>query len=137
MRVGAVETPVPDSGTAKMRSLHPGYDARLRSGPCAASKKYQRAGWVLALLFIVLFVEPNAIDHQLSRVFFLNINHGHRRAAGSAANSITNLDIVVIRHRFLQCPPMGEGVLPAGCPMYSVPSHGERRNDRQSTPAQD
>jgi hypothetical protein len=94
--------------------------------PCPVSKKYQRPSRVLALLFIVLFVEPDAIDHQLSRVFFLNIDDGHRGAAGSAANSITDLDIVFIRHRFLQCSPMGEGVLLAGCPMYSVSSHGER-----------
>src|SRR5258706_14098033 len=71
------------------------------------SNKDQCASRVLNSVFIVLFVEPDAIDHQLSRVFFLYIDDGHRGAAGSAANSVTDLDIVFIRHRFLQCSPMG------------------------------
>src|SRR5260370_14434801 len=102
---------IPDYGTAKVRSLPPGCEPdappRGNAPPAPVAKQDQRASGILALLFIVLFVEPDAIDHQLSRVFFLNIDDGHRRAAGSAANSITDLEIVFIRHRFLQCSPMG------------------------------
>src|SRR5258708_40031816 len=70
------------------------------------SNKDQCASRVLNSVFILLFVEPDAIDHQLSRVFFLHVADGHRGPAGSAPNSITDLDIVFIRPRFLQRSPM-------------------------------
>jgi len=66
----------------------------------AASKKYQFARWVLTSLLIVLFVTPRAIDRQLSRVILLNIYDSHVGATGFAADRITDLDVVFIRHRF-------------------------------------
>jgi hypothetical protein len=72
------------------------------------SKTFQCASWVLTSFFIVLFVKPNATDRQLSRIFFINVYDGHLGAAGFAANNITDLHVVFIRHRFLQSSPMRE-----------------------------
>ena len=69
---------------------------------------FQYASWILTSFFIVLFVKPDATDRQLSRIFFINVYDGHLGAAGFAANNITDLHVVFIRHRFLQSSPMRE-----------------------------
>ena len=77
--------------------------------------------------FIVLFVNPHAIDGQLSGVLFLDIYDGHLGAAGFTANSVTDLHVIFIRHGLLQpFTDKGGGVSPAQRPMYNFSSPGER-----------